>query len=303
MNSSFKDGVQFAWDSSSLKVWQECPYKYYLKMIESWSPRGESAHLRFGSAYATALEHYHKHTATGIDPDTALRMIVREALESTWDRTKDDPDGKPWESSHHLKTRENLIRTIVWYFENYQNDPMATYITSEGRPAVEFSFSLPVDDDILLCGHIDRLVVYQDQLMVQDQKTTGSTIGPYYFRQYSPETQMSMYTFAGQMIYKAPVKGVVIDGVQIAVGFSRFERGMTFRTKAQLDEWYDDAMLHIEQARAATRERKFPMNTTSCGNYGGCAFRECCSVTPEVRGNFLQGNFDKVPAWDPLKRR
>jgi hypothetical protein len=73
-------------------------------------------------------------------------------------------------------------------------------------------------------------------LYVMDQKTTGGTVGTYYFEQFSPNNQMSLYSWAGQAILRSPVRGVIIDAAQIAVNFTRFERGITTRSKDQLDE-------------------------------------------------------------------
>ena len=211
--------------------------------------------------------------------------------------------GAAWVSDHNAKTRENLIRTIVWYLDQFQEDVTTTLILADGTPAVEYSFALPVDNGIIFSGHIDRVVEYADAPYVQDQKTTGTTITPRYFEGYSPDTQMSMYTFAGKIIYNAPIKGVMIDAAQIAVGFTRFERGFAFRTDDQLNEWYDNAMYHIESARIATRENHFPMNTSSCGNYGGCEFRDICARSPSVRPQFLKGKFVQGKRWDPLDPR
>lgn len=309
MKSFDAEGVQFAWDATSITRFTECPRKYQYASIEGWQLPGKSDHLRFGGHYASALEHFHKHRAAGASHEEALRLIIREALIETWDHERDaegnriPSTGGPWISSNNLKTRENLIRSIVWYFEQYADDAMSTFIASDGTPAVEYSFSFPVDDGIVFAGHLDRLVEYSGKLMVQDQKTTGSTPGQYYFDQFAPDIQMSMYTFAGKIIFDQSVSGVVIDAAQIAVGFTRFERGFTYRLQAQLDEWYDNTMRTIEDARHATRERHFPMRTTSCGNYGGCAFRRICSRSPEVREQFLKGDFERGLRWDPLERR
>lgn len=302
MNKSFDEtGAQFAWDSTSLKLAAECGRKYYYKMIEGWQPFHKSDHLIFGGHYATALEHWHKYLALGMDREDALRAIVREALEATWLRDAEGV-GRPWQSFDNNKTRETLIRTIIWYVDEFIEDNLVTYQTEKG-PAVEFSFSLNVDDGYVLCGHIDRLVTYGDDIMVTDNKTTGSTITPRYFKQYDLDLQMSMYTFAGKTIYSLPVKGVVIDAAQIAVDFSRFERGFTWRTEAQLNEWYDTTMAYIENARRMTHEQNFPMNLTACGNYGGCEFRHVCGADPQVRDQFLKSDFFKGPTWDPLERR
>ena len=302
-------GAQFAWDSTSIKLAETCLYKYKLKMKDGWGPERKSAHLIFGGEYATALENYHKAVADGIAPDQALRDVVHEALINTWDHDLDEDGepiigtGSPWQSDHNLKTRGNLIRSIVWYLEQFRDDPCSTVILADGKPAVELSFKLPVDNDIVLSGHLDRLVSYADTLYIQDQKSTGTTISARFFDQFNPDTQMSLYTFAGRSIFNLPVRGVMIDAVQVAVGFSRYERGFTFRSEDQLEEWYDGAMHTIELARRAAQEQYFPMNPSSCGNFGGCEFRHICSKAPSVREQFLKANYVKGKVWNPLENR
>jgi hypothetical protein len=306
---AFKDGLQFAWDSTSIKLAEECLRKYQYKMLDGWQPLTLSVHLRFGAVYATALEHYHKWVALGTHHDEALEQAVHEALVSTWDYDK-DPEGNiipgsgtPWVSEHNLKTRENCIRTIVWYLEHFREDPAMPVKLADGTPAVELSFALPVDDGIVFTGHLDRLAEYAGNPMVVDQKTTGTTITARYFDGYKPDIQMSMYTFAGQAVYNVPVKGVIIDAAQIAVGFSRFERGITMRTQSELEEFYDTTMETITRARSATALNNLPMNRTSCDKFGGCEFRRVCSKSPEVREQFLKADFAKGKRWDPLEAR
>lgn len=337
-------GVQFAWDSTSIKLAETCLRKYQYKMIEGWRPHAKSVHLEFGGWYASALERYHKLVASGMETEDATIEVVRLALEETWvydtceeckgtgkldvteearkkmawagkvDWAETECDncnatgkletGQPWKSDHNTKTRENLIRTIVWYLDQFgADDSMKTMKSSEGTALVEHSFALPVDNGIIFSGHLDRVVEYAHHPYVQDQKTTGSTITSRFFEQFTPDTQMSMYTFAGRAIFSIPVKGIVIDGAQIAVGFTRFERGFAFRTEDGLNEWYDNTMYHIETAQAATRENHFPMNTSSCHNFAGCEFRGICSRSPAVRPQFLKAEFTKGERWDPLKTR
>lgn len=331
-------GLQFAWDSTSIKLAETCLRKYQYKMIEGWQPERKSVHLLFGGWYATALEHFHKHIASDMDYEDAVLEVVSEALYSTWEypvcdtcegegiglimrceggqpyqAEGDCPDcsgtgrghgeGSPWLSDHNTKTRENLIRTIIWYLDQFRDDPTPTVILSNGEAAVEQSFRIDIDEGLILCGHLDRLVTYSGHYYVQDQKTTGTTITPRFFDAFNPDTQMSLYTFAGRMLFNIPVKGVMIDGAQIAVGFTRFERGFTFRDEASLNEWYDTAMDTITRTRKATEDNYFPMNASSCGNYGGCEFRNICSKSPVVREQFLKGDFVKGKRWDPLETR
>lgn len=312
--SHFRDGIQYAWDATSIKWAQTCQRYYKYKMIDSWESKRKSVHLLFGGWYATALEHYYKHLALGMSSDDALEEVVWEAMCATWEYEY-DKEGSPvtdesgnhkghgWKSLDPNKTRENLIRTIIWYVDFFKAESLDTVILSDGKPAVEHSFTLAVDNGILLSGHLDRLVTYSGDPYVMDQKTTGSTITPRFFDGFDPDTQMSLYTFAGKAIFDLPIRGVIIDGAQIAVGFSRFERGYSFRTESQLDEWYDGAMADIERTQQNTLNNSFPMNPSSCGNYGGCEFRGICSKDPRVREQFLIGEFDRRRQWNPLERR
>lgn len=300
-------GAQFAWDSTSLGWAETCLRKYQYYMIDGWRPLGGSIHLEFGLAYATALEHFHKHLASGMDHEDALCEVIHEALCATWVEERYFVDGEwkdgPIEWDHPSKTRANLLRTIIWYTDHFREDSCTTVILSNGKPAVEYSFSFELADGLVYCGHIDRLVEYAGEVYVQDQKTTGGTLSPRYFEQFSPHTQMSGYTLAGKIIHNTKVKGVMIDAVQIAVGFSRFERGFTFRTERQLDEWRTDSLLHIAKAREATVNGYFPQNRSSCDKFGGCEFRRVCSLSPEVRPNFLKADFKQDKKWNPLERR
>lgn len=299
VNKSFQDGVQYVWDATSLTLADTCLRKYEYKMIHGWQHPNKSVHLIFGGLYATALEHFYKHVALGHTSQEALCLVVHEALINSWDAAA----GAPIAFDHNAKTRENLIRTIVWYVDQFENESISVVHLKNGKPAVELSFTLPVDDGLLFAGHIDRLVEYTGDKYVMDQKTTGSTITTNYFNNFNPDIQMSMYTFAGRMIYDIPVRGVIIDAAQINVGFTRFERGFTFRSDGQLDEWYHESLATIRRAQGATRAGFFPKNTTACGNYGGCEFRAVCSRSPEARKHFLAGDFVKGPTWDPLDRR
>ena len=308
--SPFDDkGIQWAWNSSSIGLVETCLRKYYLRVICGWTPGGMQVHLWFGSHYATGLERYHKLIADEVPREEAIRTIVHQALIDTWDHETDKSGnpipgtGKPVDSLHNAKTRENLVRSLVWYCEEFKKDPCKIITLGSGKAAAEFSSVLHIDDTITFCAHMDQLVEFGGEQYVMDQKTTKYTLTPKYFDGFNPGTQMSMYTFMGQAILSSPIKGVIIDAAQIAVGFTRFVRGFTFRTAGELTEWFDDAMHWIERGREATRENFFPKNTTACGNYGGCEFRHICGRDPQHRDKFLRADFIKKPMLNPLEKR
>lgn len=291
-NSSFSNSVQFAWDATSLTSFMTCPRRYQYEVIEGWQKKDQD-HLIFGLAYANALESYYVQTTGGEDPEIALRNIVRGALIET----------KDWVPSQTYKTRETLIRSIVWYFEHFKDDPTEVVVLKSGKPAVELSFSYELDDGIFWCGHIDRLVNYNDHIYVMDQKTTRYILSSYYFQKFNPHQQMSGYTFSAKTFWSMPVKGVIIDAAQIKVGSTEFARGFTSRTDEQLEEWYNDTMYWIKRAMETADSGYFPQNPEGCDKYGGCPFRETCSVSPKIRPNYLKRDFGKRESWDPLKRR
>lgn len=302
MRASFNEGGQFAWDATSLELAQTCLRKYYYRMIENITPRSKSVHLIFGGLYATALEHFYLYRAEGDDIDTALRRVVREALEGSWDREA----SAPLDFDHPAKTRLNLIRSIVWYVDQFADESDAgitTYHLKNGKPAVELSFTVEVNDSVVFCGHLDRVVEYGGHLYWMDQKTTGSTISPRFFDQFKPSNQFYLYTWAGQAILERPLRGGIIDGAQIAVGFTRFERMPINVTQDLLDEWMETALYTIERAREATQSARWPMNLSACGNYGGCPYRTLCTRSPTIRHKFIEGDYVHPEPWDPIKPR
>lgn len=296
--------LQFAWDSTSMTALKTCPRLYYYSIIQGYSPRAESVHLTFGLHYHSALEHYYVLQAKGLPHEEALRSVVRKTLDATWNR----PLGRPWTSDHKQKHRESLLRTIIWYLDQFKSDPFETVILHDGSPAVELTFrlqtsySMMTGEPVLWCGHLDRLAKFNDDSFVVDHKTTTSTIDERFFDSFSPNNQFSGYTFAGQVVYQTPLKGIVINGAQIAVSFSRFRRQLIMRPPEVLDEWYKNLGYYFTAAERYATDGYWPMNESACSNYGGCTFRSICSKSPSVRQTWLDADFTRR-TWDPLVAR
>lgn len=308
MNSSFSTQIpnlQIAWDSTSLSALKECPRKYYYSIVLGYQPKMRSFHLTFGILYHEALEAYDHARARGSDHNYATSAAVLRALQNSWDSTI----GRPWSSPDPNKNRLTLIRTIVWYLDQFVDDAISTVILANGAPAVELSFRYPFQHEFTatsecttLCGHLDRVGDIGGQLWIIDRKTTKQAIDDRYFAQYSPDNQMSAYSFAGRVVYGQPVLGVIVDAAQVGVTFSRFRRGFAHRTETQLEEWARDTALYLSMAEHYAISSYWPMNDKSCYNYGGCPFRKVCSRSPEVREEYLETTYTKC-IWDPLQIR
>ncbi len=282
-------------------------------MIDGWQPKDESVHLRFGIEYHQSLHDYETSRATGDDHENALHDCVRSLLNRCADYPSIDPDAKP---SIRNKSKSALVRTVVWYLEKFQDDVAETVILDDGRPAMEVSFKFELDwgpkegaytlQNYLLCGHLDRVVRFNDELFVMDRKTTTGSLTAYYFNQYEPNNQMTLYSIAGQIVLNSPVRGVIIDAAQVLADSSAYQRGFTFRTQDQLDEWLNDIRILLSEAEHYATANHWPMNDTSCQKFGGCRFRDVCSKSPGVRNAMLKADFIQLPEaerWNPLASR
>lgn len=310
-NSSFSaqlPGLQLATDSTSLGQYKTCPYLYYLSIICGWKAKSESVHLTFGLLLHKAREHYEHAKAEGLGHDDALDRTLDAVLRLTW--VKDLK--RPWISGDPNKNRLTLLRSIIWYLDKYgDNDSLQTVILANGKPAVELSFRFDsgftfdsTGERVLFCGHFDRLATWNDDYWVPDIKSTYHGIDPSFFAKFTPDNQFSLYTIAGKVAFSIPAKGVILDGVQVLVGGTRFQRALVARTESQNQEWLTDSYQVLREMEQSAISGHWRQNDKACHNQYGrpCDFREVCSRPPEAREKWLAAAFAKR-IWDPLQRR
>jgi len=303
--------VQLAVDSTSLGAYKKCPRYYQLSILEGWEPRDQSIHLAFGIALHQARERYERLRLNAATHDEALEAVFQQAASETWNRALGRPEAL-W-SQPGNKTRRTLLQTIVWFLDaKAKDDPFETLVLADGRPAVELSFAFdsgflaPTGERIVLCGHLDRIGKLNGAAYIIDIKTSKYDVSySGWFDQFTPGNQFSMYTLAGRVAFGVPVRDLVVDGVQVGVGFARFERGTVHRSDETLAEWLADVgEWLVDMGRSATAGY-WRMNDTSCDKYGGCDFRRVCSASPSARAHRLASDFRKRAdgGWDPLRVR
>jgi hypothetical protein len=310
--------IQYAWDSTSIGYIKTCPRLYQYIMLDGWTPKEDSVHLRFGQEYHKALEEYDGFCISGQSHDAALRDTILCLLNRIHDWNPDTTT-----RAGNYKNPRTLLQLVIDYLDKYKDDPAQTIIREDGSAATEVSFRFELDwgptapqaydgrndtaQPYILCGHLDRVVTFNDQIMVMDHKTTTTAAGSYYMNQWSPNNQMSLYTLAGQVVLGGVIKGVIISAAQILLDKpNAFERGFTFRTPAQTEEWIQDLRIHLHMAEQYATINYWPQNDTACDKFGGCKFRGVCSKDPSVREAFLKADFIKLPEeerWNPLKPR
>lgn len=300
-NTSFKNGVQFAWDNTSIGLFKTCPRKYYFTIIQGYVPKIMAPPLAFGIHLHTLLQTWHCLIDSNVDKHTALIRITRLA----------GLLGETLPLGDNARTKETLVRAIVWYLDQFWEDKAVSIKLPSGKPAVEYHFKLPFmsyeKDIVYLCGHIDRMVTWQGSAYVCDYKTTKYTLDSNFFNKFKPSTQMPLYTTACHLIAETlqdlpAANGVIIDGIQLGVNFCRYARNVVNYSLEEINEYIEGLKYWIAKARLACKSNTFPANEESCDKYGGCHFREICSKPPARREMFLNGKFVKR-IWDPLKQR
>lgn len=323
-DSPFLEGtsIQFAWDSVSLTSILACPRQYQYRIVEGLVPKSPSyaIALVFGILFHKGLEIYHKTRAEPQDHDAALFNAVNEILLNpatatlpTDDRIDemaeahdpDEDDGITLRNSK-IRTRYHLIRALVWYLDNYAEDNLHTIHLPSGAPAAELSFRLPLDIEIpgtstpiLLCGHIDRGVEFNDFLYVSDYKTTKS-ITSQWKDMFDLSHQMSGYILAGGAIFDKPVKGCIVDGIALQVGQVKFGRHTVDKSPGQITEYLDTLTYAVTKAVRHFEAGVYPQNTSACYF---CEYKAICRTPPEFRERFITTYYRRQPGWNPLENR
>lgn len=293
--------LQYAWDSVSLGELLFCPRRYQYTIVEGYTPSTQNVYLTFGIAYHSTLERYNKVLTETGDKVKARREALRLAMILSLPHAQDWSEAKV---RRPVRNRFTFIRTICWYMEHYSNDNMQTIMLDQG-PATELSFRLPLPftnpdgDPYLLCGHLDNLVLFNDEPAVREFKHTHQTLGSNYFDTYSPNHQIRIYKLASKIIYKVEVGQVIIDAAQVAINFSRFDRREIDVDDSELDEFLQGLQARIKEAEMYAEADFWPMNESQCWH---CPFHEVCKKRPASRQPYLDADFIHK-GWNPLESR
>lgn len=310
-NSSFSllaPGLQTAVDSTSLGAFKHCPRYYFYSIIMGLQPLdGIAVHFDFGIFIHLGVETYHQRWVSGASHEDALDSALVAVLFATWNSKL----RRPWISDHRVKNRETLVRSLVWYLDRFANrpDPIETIKLANGRAAVELSFRFDSGwrvggETIQFCGHLDRLGLLNDEPVIPDVKTTGLHIDTKWFNQWTPGNQFSMYALAGRVAFELPTTKIIVDGMEINAGWTKFERGIVSRPEAIVDEWHEASGAWVENMAKSARDRNWPMNDRACVSAFGrmCEFMELCARQPNTRESWAKGAYRRRQ-WDPLKIR
>jgi len=324
-------GWQIHWDSTSFGAFCTCPFYYYLTMVQGIGPRYKSIHLTFGIAWHSAMERYHSLRAQGDSHESALHWTIAETMY----RQLRTPDEKVRNQGYHEealptgplnprvpeKTPQTLLRSLVQYLDSHQDDDLHTVILPNGKAAVELSFRITLgtsheNEPITYGGHLDWVVSkgqpcnyhtgdvpLSPSLWGVDYKTTVAVLNERYWSQWTPDVQMTGYSLGVNTILPVPGRGLVVDGVHMAVTGAEFARHYLRRSQETLKEFTTDFQVEVQRARLYAELGEWPQNRKACRRENrDCEFRLVCA-NPNSRASLLLSDFRRERLWDPTKAR
>lgn len=212
-----------------------------------------------------------------------------------------------WLPENKEKNRNTLVRLVCWYCDEQPEEEGIQPITINGRPAVELSLRTPLPfinkygERYILAGYVDRLVDFQDENWIADNKTTKKTLGKTYWSTWRPNYQMETYDIlVNATMPELKTKGVLIEAAQALVGGAEFGTMPIRYTDTQREEYLRDLEYWLGQAEKFAEDDYWPMNRRSCGF---CSLRTICAMPTEKRRlQSLKADYE-VKKWNPLEDR
>lgn len=285
-------------DSSGRGAFATCPTKFFygtMRHLQSLTP---SVHLHAGGAFAKGMEI----TRDAFYADKKVSKVAiglgMLAIIDFYGDYECPPDS--------AKSCENMLGAFDYYFVQWdlETDTLKPYMP-KGKPAVEFSFALPIPgvnhpttgDPMLYVGRFDMLgEMPGGALFVVDDKTTKA-LGPTWSQQWDLRAQFTGYCWAARE-YGHDVQGAIIRGISILKRSNGHAQAITYRPQWKVDLWLDQLIHDVKTMISMWESGRWSLNLdASCTLYGGCPYKALCDVpNPE---HWIAGNFE-VRVWDPL---
>jgi len=276
-----------------------CPKQFFYSYIRGLSSRRLSIHLHFGACFASGLETFRREFYPAADTSrhndaiyAGLLAIIRE-----WgDYPPDDEEPK---------TLWTCLAALDYYFEVHPpaTDIIQPFIRQNGEPAVEYSFTLPLEvnhpesrEPLIYAGRFDMLGVYENQLVVVDEKTTKQ-LGASWSSSWDMRAQFKGYMYAAHQ-FGHKVIGAVVRGIALRkTGFDHAD-ALVQCADWDLERWWEQLHYDIERMVQCWERGYWDLNLdSSCTSYGGCAFTPLCKVpNPEA---WVEADYT-IRRWNPL---
>lgn len=321
-------------DYSMSSTFGSCKEKERLAYEEGWTLKTTEPPLAFGHAFHAAIAAYYDALAGGhkedgkwityegqVNPLQCAQLAFLKDLKYEGASLPNNLD------SEERRSVERGLGLVEAYITRWKSEPYDNVINPDnGEPYTEIGFSKYLFSygvySVVYVGRIDRIMRNRStgREVIFETKTTTQGLKQY-VRQVKPNHQVSGYFYGIHDILpeikecvwdcvfvssrKADVQKAVEDpfwmyGIDIK---SDFARQTTLRGQSDIEEFqYDITCIAEDYCRWLTSHssHRWPRNTGACHGYGGCKFRDVCSVHREAASTILNNNFTQRK-WEPWK--
>jgi hypothetical protein len=273
-----KDGVFYV-NSSSVDLIQSCRRKAYYALERGLRGGDESEAQLFGTAIHKAMEAFY-----GAPIEGGVRRLTLEQFQDAFAQAASQLEHLPDADKRSIANGKKILEK---YWSIYQNDPWQVVHDRQG-PVVERKFELDLTPSIVLHGQIDCLLqnVETGEIVVCDHKTSSS-LGSDFLNRIKPNLQFSIYAWAARQL-GFPVSRVMVNGIQVAKTKVDLLRVFTDRKDSDFEEMWETIMESVELYRGSQKRGIWPINSSSCSSWGGCQYRDICSLDAPFRETAIE---------------
>ena len=287
-------------DSTMRSDFASCGRKFELSRVNGLAPLGGSVHLVAGGAFAKGCEVIRQKVyEEGMEEMDA----IVEGVLAAWEHYGDfEPEDK-----YQTKSAERVAYALVEYFTEYPTatDLVQPYFQANGKPAIEFEFSFPLEvehpetgNPLIYAGRFDMVGQYMDSLWVVDEKT-ATRLGPMWLKSFTLRGQLLGYCYAARQ-FGMPINGFIIRGISFLKDYYGHAEVIEPVPNYRLDQWWEQVNRDFQRAAENYKAGYFDFNFgDSCNSYNGCPYRTLCDK--ETWQPWWQGKFE-ISHWNPLTR-
>lgn len=186
---------------SALSTFRACPLRYKLRYLDGLELRDAARnvhHLEYGKAMHAGLEIWYS------GPETSGIQSMQDTFAAAYPIQLDPSD--------KAKTQENGIRALALYVERWrEEDRKWKVLEVEGPGTLNYTLDSGLNElhcDLVM-ENLEHGGVY-----VWDHKTTTKQLGPWYWDQYSPNSQITGYIDYVQQKY-GTCDGFIINAISL----------------------------------------------------------------------------------------
>lgn len=289
-------------DSSMRKTFVSCSKKYFWNYLLHLHRKGLNIHLHFGGCFASGIETMRTaFYGEGKTPLEAFAAGAERIIREWGDVEPDLPYG--------TKTLESCLIALLSFLEEYplDSDPIRPLMI-DGKPAVEFSFAIPIPgilhpttgEPILYAGRFDMLAVYNNLLMINDEKTSGR-LGDYWKKTWEMASQFTGYQWiAKQFGYN--IQGIIIRGVGILKKEITHALVIEQRSNHLTEIWLEQLQRDVKRMIRSWEEQYWDYALDdACTAYGGCPYITLCKANEDKLLGLINSEYE-VREWNPLEK-